>query len=117
MQEFMRKLMNKFIFPLSYTESHKFYRREWISPAAVTYVIDHLVANWDSETLDMKAIDWYILPVMNPDGYAYTHNGDRLWRKNKRRSSNRFCTGVDLNRNYGHKWGGKLCHAYCAYKN
>lgn len=56
----------------------------------------------------MKAIDWYFLPVMNPDGYAYTHNGDRLWRKNKRRHTNRFCTGVDLNRNYGHKWGGKL---------
>jgi len=107
MQEFMRKLINLYS-PFLYFESHKFYSREWISPAAVTYVIDHLVANWDSETLDMKAIDWYFLPVMNPDGYAYTHNGDRLWRKNKRRHTNRFCTGVDLNRNYGHKWGGKL---------
>lgn len=42
---------------------------------------------------------------MNPDGYEYTHTTDRLWRKNRRR--NTFCTGVDLNRNYGYKWGGQ----------
>lgn len=42
---------------------------------------------------------------MNPDGYEYTHSGDRLWRKNRRRNS--ICTGVDLNRNYGYKWGGQ----------
>lgn len=42
---------------------------------------------------------------MNPDGYEYTHTNDRLWRKNRRR--NNFCYGVDLNRNYGYKWGGQ----------
>jgi hypothetical protein len=28
-----------------------------------------------------------------------------LWRKNRRRHT--ICSGVDLNRNYGHKWGGQ----------
>lgn len=42
---------------------------------------------------------------MNPDGYEHTHTRDRLWRKNRRR--NTFCMGVDLNRNYGYKWGGQ----------
>lgn len=42
---------------------------------------------------------------MNPDGYEYTHTNDRLWRKNRRRNS--VCMGVDLNRNYGYKWGGQ----------
>ncbi|KAG5684517.1 hypothetical protein PVAND_013746 [Polypedilum vanderplanki] len=79
--------------------------REWISPAAVTYLADNFVANWDSESADIKSIDWYILPVMNPDGYEYTHRNDRLWRKNRRRHT--FCVGTDLNRNYGHKWGGQ----------
>lgn len=37
--------------------------REWISPAAVTYVINYLVEN--SEELEA---DYYILPVVNPDG-------------------------------------------------
>ena len=37
--------------------------REWISPAAVTYIIDYLVENSDN----LEA-DYYILPVVNPDG-------------------------------------------------
>ncbi|XP_076377356.1 carboxypeptidase B isoform X1 [Megalopta genalis] len=76
--------------------------REWISPAAVTYIIDYLVDNSDS----LEA-DYYILPVANPDGYEYTFTRDRLWRKNRRRAIGSSCTGVDLNRNFGYRWGGK----------
>ncbi|XP_076649892.1 carboxypeptidase B [Halictus rubicundus] len=76
--------------------------REWISPAAVTYIIDYLVDN--SDNLDA---DYYILPVANPDGYEYTFTRDRLWRKNRRRAIGSSCTGVDLNRNFGYRWGGK----------
>ncbi|XP_076242094.1 carboxypeptidase B [Calliopsis andreniformis] len=75
--------------------------REWISPAAVTYVIDYLVENSDS-----LEVDYYILPVANPDGYEYTFLRDRLWRKNRRRAIGSSCTGVDLNRNFGYRWGG-----------
>ncbi|EFN75265.1 carboxypeptidase B [Harpegnathos saltator] len=76
--------------------------REWISPASVTYIINYLVEN--SENL--KA-DYYILPVANPDGYEYTFNSDRLWRKNRRTAGYSGCSGVDLNRNFGYRWGGK----------
>ncbi|XP_043264933.1 carboxypeptidase B-like [Colletes gigas] len=75
--------------------------REWISPAAVTYIIDYLVEN--SENLET---DFYILPVANPDGYEYTFVRDRLWRKNRKRAIGSSCTGVDLNRNFGYRWGG-----------
>ncbi|XP_043514780.1 carboxypeptidase B-like isoform X1 [Frieseomelitta varia] len=75
--------------------------REWISPAAVTYIINHLVENSE----DLEA-DYYILPVANPDGYEYTFTRDRLWRKNRKRSVGSPCTGVDLNRNFGYRWGG-----------
>ncbi|OAD61119.1 Carboxypeptidase B [Eufriesea mexicana] len=75
--------------------------REWISPASVTYIINHLVEN--SENLEA---DYYILPVANPDGYEYTFTKDRLWRKNRKRSVGSLCTGVDLNRNFGYRWGG-----------
>ncbi|XP_043505521.1 carboxypeptidase B-like [Polistes fuscatus] len=75
--------------------------REWISPAAVTYIIDYLVEN--SESLEA---DYYILPVANPDGYEYTFTNDRLWRKNRRNFVGTQCVGVDLNRNFGYKWGG-----------
>jgi carboxypeptidase A4 len=79
--------------------------REWISPAVVTFIIDNYAENWSEQNEEIKNIDWYFLPVMNPDGYEYTHIKDRLWRKNRR--SNIFCDGVDLNRNYGYQWGGQ----------
>lgn len=84
--------------------------REWISPAAVTYIIDYLVEN-----SDRLETDYYILPVVNPDGYEYSFSSERLWRKNRRKVSSDSCSGVDLNRNFGYRWGGKgtsknVCH-------
>jgi len=49
----------------------------------------------------------FVAPVMNPDGYVYNSDsgGAELnWRKN-RRSPVPPDIGVDLNRNYGYKWG------------
>ena len=47
--------------------------------------------------------------MANPDGYEYSRNYDRKWRKN-RNTKNCYCNnfgegcGVDLNRNWGYKW-------------
>ena len=79
--------------------------REWISPASVTYIINELTENRDAHGEPVKYVDWYILPVMNPDGYEYSHRVDRLWRKNRHIDGRR--TGTDLNRNFGYKWGGE----------
>ena len=48
-------------------------------------------------------VDWYIMPLLNPDGYEFSHDHDRLWRKNRRpppQDSAGDCFGVDLNRNW-----------------
>lgn len=73
--------------------------REWISPATVTYIINQFVLNYENEPQAVRDIDWYFLPVVNPDGYEYSHVRDRLWRKNRARPG--FCAGTDLNRNFG----------------
>ncbi|XP_045476413.1 carboxypeptidase B-like isoform X2 [Harmonia axyridis] len=78
--------------------------REWISPATVTFIINQIVLSYDNDPL-LESTDWYITPVVNPDGYEYSHNVDRLWRKNRRGSG--YCAGTDLNRNFGHGWGGQ----------
>ena len=31
----------------------------------------------------VEKLDWYILPVANPDGYEWSRTEDRLWRKNR----------------------------------
>nr|XP_015837881.1 PREDICTED: carboxypeptidase B [Tribolium castaneum] len=79
--------------------------REWISPATVTFIINQFVSNFESEPSAVQNIDWYITPVLNPDGYEYSHTRDRLWRKNRKGGGQ--CAGVDLNRNFGYRWGGR----------
>ncbi|XP_050682282.1 carboxypeptidase B-like [Leptidea sinapis] len=81
--------------------------REWISPATVTFFINQIAENFDEESDDVKNIDWYFLPVVNPDGYEFTHTSDRLWRKNRKPLLGRQCIGTDLNRNFGYRWGGR----------
>ncbi|MEO0085917.1 MAG: M14 family metallopeptidase [candidate division WOR-3 bacterium] len=49
----------------------------------------------------------FVIPVMNPDGYVYNSDSGgstNNWRKNRRVIQSPY-VGVDLNRNYGYKWG------------
>ncbi|XP_069700916.1 zinc carboxypeptidase-like isoform X1 [Periplaneta americana] len=78
---------------------------EWVSPATVTYILDKLLTSEDPVIKDLaQSFTFYIFPVVNPDGYAYSHETDRLWRKN-RRPLPEGCYGVDLNRNWDFHWG------------
>ena len=75
--------------------------REWISYSVATYLIRQLVDPDNKRYLD--SFMFHIVPCANPDGYEHTRTTDRYWRKNRR--ENRDCYGVDLNRNFGYKWG------------
>lgn len=77
--------------------------REWGSPMAVLYLIHQLVENSAENEQLLEKTDWVIMPVANPDGYVYSHERDRLWRKNRARV-NTLCQGVDLNRNFPFQW-------------
>ena len=50
---------------------------------------------------------WFVL-VANPDGYQYTFDSERLWRKNLRDNNGdsqiTIGDGVDLNRNFDEHW-------------
>ncbi|KAI9553945.1 hypothetical protein GHT06_019216 [Daphnia sinensis] len=78
--------------------------REWITPAVATYAIQQLVEVAGNAELTTNLV-WYIMPVMSPDGYEFTHTRNRLWRKSRSKAA-LFCRGVDHNRNFGYKWGG-----------
>jgi len=83
--------------------------REWISPATVTYLVKQLVTDRNYEEL-LDKMDILLLPVVNPDGYEFSHTVDRLWRKNRAPNPHVFglCRGVDLNRNFDFKWAHQL---------
>ncbi|KAF6037078.1 hypothetical protein EB796_004639 [Bugula neritina] len=77
--------------------------REWISPVFVNNLIYKLIIEYgvdSSVTLMLDNYDWYILPLVNPDGYQYSHDSERYWRKNRATTIFRDCVGVDLNRNF-----------------
>ena len=46
-----------------------------------------------------------LVPLVNPDGYEFSRNEDRQWRKNRRKNPGSSCRGVDLNRNFEKKFG------------
>ena len=55
--------------------------REWISVAVALFLIRQLVESNKLYKNLVQELDWYILPVANPDGYVHTHTTDRLWTK------------------------------------
>jgi len=79
--------------------------REWVSPATVTWMLKEVVENDTAHPDLTETLDWYFLPSHNPDGYAYTRDNNRMWRKTRSDNGGIFgCKGVDANRNYGHHW-------------
>lgn len=81
--------------------------REWISGAVVTWFMDQLVRNSDQYADILANIDFYFVPVLNIDGYEFSHTNTRLWRKTRKLNSGSTCRGVDPNRNYAFHWGGE----------
>ncbi|CAH8598565.1 unnamed protein product [Heterobilharzia americana] len=77
--------------------------REWIAPATALSIINKLMR--PSGHTILKKFRFYIVPVVNPDGYEYTRTKFRLWRKNRALTEGEVCIGTDLNRNFPFKWG------------
>ncbi|XP_072858728.2 carboxypeptidase B2 isoform X1 [Pogona vitticeps] len=89
--------------------------REWIAPAFclwfTAYATQSLNRN-PRESIDvsmaelLQHLDFYIMPVMNVDGYEYTWTNKRMWRKSRSEHGNNICVGTDLNRNFDAGWCG-----------
>jgi murein tripeptide amidase MpaA len=80
--------------------------REWISPATCIWMIDNLITQHSKNPASslLNYFEFHILPLVNPDGYEYTHTTYRLWRKNRSPNTGSSCVGTDLNRNFAHMW-------------
>ncbi|MCB5179908.1 M14 family metallopeptidase [Streptomyces antimicrobicus] len=88
--------------------------REWITPEMTRRLMHHFIDRYGKDQRITGVVDstelWFLLSA-NPDGYDYTHapDGRRLWRKNLRDNDGdgkiTSADGVDLNRNFGYKWG------------
>jgi hypothetical protein len=86
--------------------------REWISTEVNRRLLHYFVDNYGKDTKTTNLVNtrelWFMV-VANPDGYQYTFDRERLWRKNLHDNNGdgqiTNGDGVDLNRNYDVKWG------------
>jgi hypothetical protein len=82
--------------------------REWISTEVnrrlLNWLVDKSRANDQAVKDLLKERELWFVLVANPDGYQYTFDHERLWRKNLRDNDGDGVTtnadGVDPNRNY-----------------
>ncbi|MBX7080363.1 MAG: hypothetical protein K1X88_14295 [Nannocystaceae bacterium] len=76
--------------------------REWLATMATMCVADRFATADDTDAVVtdlLSAIEIWVVPVINPDGYVISWTEDRYWRKNARDGY-----GVDLNRNWDYQW-------------
>src|SRR5215211_2712046 len=87
--------------------------REWISGEVNRRTLHYFIDKYRAGDASVRAILkstqlWFVL-VANPDGYQYTFDVDRLWRKNARDNNGdgqiTVGDGVDPNRNFDEHWG------------
>jgi hypothetical protein len=82
--------------------------REWIAAETNRRLLNWYIERWRANDRGIRNLLktnelWFVL-IMNPDGYQYTFDAERLWRKNLRDNDNdgqiTIVDGVDPNRNY-----------------
>jgi hypothetical protein len=85
--------------------------REWISTEVDLRLLRWYLDNADTKRVKkiLKRTELWFVPVVNPDGYQYSFDVERLWRKNLRDNNGNGTIevgdGVDINRNYPDHWG------------
>merc|ERR1712198_569623 len=83
--------------------------REWIAHASVIWIMNEFATRYGRDkkiTKFLDKFDVYIEPLVNPDGYDYSHTGNRFWRKTRSHHPKDTCRGADPNRNFDSKFGG-----------
>ncbi|KFP81512.1 Carboxypeptidase A1, partial [Apaloderma vittatum] len=76
------------------------------TPAPLPAQIAEAYGRDPSVTAILDSMDIFFEIVANPDGFAFTHSSNRMWRKTRSINAGSRCVGVDPNRNWDAGFGG-----------
>ncbi|NXQ01704.1 CBPA1 Carboxypeptidase, partial [Vidua macroura] len=82
--------------------------REWITQATGVWTANKIAKEYGQDpsvTAILDSMDIFLEIVTNPDGFAFTHSSNRLWRKTRSINAGSRCVGVDPNRNWDAGFG------------
>ncbi|KAM9388906.1 carboxypeptidase A1-like [Phaethornis superciliosus] len=83
--------------------------REWITQAIGVWTANKIAEEYGKDpsiTAILDNMDIFFEIIANPDGFAFTHSSNRLWRKTRSTNPGSHCIGVDPNRNWDAGFGG-----------
>jgi len=80
--------------------------RNWITMMSAVNLMHELLDHYEDNRAIVDNIEWFIIPVSNPDGYEFSRTpGNRDWVKNRRVNPGSDCLGVHIQRNFDFNWG------------
>ncbi|XP_048196185.1 carboxypeptidase A1 [Perognathus longimembris pacificus] len=82
--------------------------REWVTQASGVWFAKQITQDYGQEptlTTILDNMDIFVEIVTNPDGFAFTHSKNRMWRKTRSITAGSICVGVDPNRNWDAGFG------------
>ncbi|XP_005402500.1 PREDICTED: carboxypeptidase A1 [Chinchilla lanigera] len=82
--------------------------REWVTQASGVWFAKKITEDYGQDpafTAILDSMDIFLEIVTNPDGFAFTHSKNRLWRKTRSLTAGSSCVGVDPNRNWDAGFG------------
>ena len=97
-----------------FTGTH--HAREWMTPEVTLGLAEDMIEHAADPAMKQRLdnAETWVVPVANPDGFAYSQTSDNMWRKNRapiydpaNPGGEPIEHGIDLNRNY---WDGKPEH-------
>jgi len=80
--------------------------RDWITVMSAVNLMHELLDHYEDNRAIVDNLEWFIIPVANPDGYEFSRTaGNRAWIKNRRVNAGSDCIGVHIERNFEFNWG------------
>ncbi|XP_064076843.1 carboxypeptidase O-like [Vanessa tameamea] len=91
-----------------------------MSSALILNLFSELINSTSSLNSLLSKFDFYLLPILNPDGFVFSKKQDRLWSKNRRDiypqkkcHHGKFPIGVNIARNWFFEKSSKMIDEEC----